>query len=65
MGRYSYPSHGVSRSTHLRQLEHLGWFLSAFIDLYLAFYPGFVLWKLQLKTQKKIALTIALSLGCV
>lgn len=39
--------------------------LSAFIDLYLAFYPGFVLWKLQLKTQKKIALTVALSLGCV
>lgn len=39
--------------------------LSAFIDFYLAFYPGFVLYKLQLKTQKKIALTFALGLGCM
>lgn len=39
--------------------------LSAFIDFYLALYPGFVLFKLQLKLQKKIALTFALSLGCV
>lgn len=39
--------------------------LSAFIDFYFAFYPGFVLFKLQMKLQRKIALTFALSLGCM
>ena len=39
--------------------------LSAFIDFYLAIYPGVVLFKLQMKLRKKLALTFALSIGCV
>lgn len=39
--------------------------LSAFVDLYLAVYPAAVLLKLQMKLKKKLALTFALSIGCV
>lgn len=38
---------------------------SAFVDLYLAIYPGLVLVRLGIKRKKKIALTIALGLGCM
>lgn len=38
---------------------------SAFVDLYLAIYPGFVLFSLQMSIRKKIALTAALGLGAV
>jgi hypothetical protein len=39
--------------------------LSAFVDVYLAVYPAVVLFKLQLKLRKKLALVVALSIGCV
>ncbi|KAK0392889.1 hypothetical protein NLU13_2383 [Sarocladium strictum] len=39
--------------------------LSAFTDLYLAVYPAFVLWKLQMKRRKKLALSIALGIGSI
>lgn len=39
--------------------------MSAFVDLYLAIYPAVVLFKLQMRLQKKLALTAALSIGCV
>lgn len=38
---------------------------SAFVDLYLAIYPGVILFSLGIKRKKKIALTVALGLGCV
>lgn len=38
---------------------------SAFVDLYLAVYPSFVLFKLQMSLRKKIALSAALGLGTV
>lgn len=37
--------------------------LSAFVDLYLAIYPVTVLWKLNMSTRKKLALSAALGLG--
>ena len=37
--------------------------ISAFVDLYMAVYPSFVLFKLQISTRKKIALCITLGLG--
>ncbi|KAK0385545.1 hypothetical protein NLU13_6724 [Sarocladium strictum] len=39
--------------------------LSAFVDLYLAIYPAVVLFQLQMKLRKKLALTAALGIGCV
>lgn len=39
--------------------------MSAFVDIYLAVYPALVLFKLQMKLKKKLALTAALSIGCV
>jgi hypothetical protein len=36
---------------------------SAFTDLYLAIYPATVLFTLQMKLRKKLALTAALGLG--
>ena len=39
--------------------------LSAFADLYLAVYPSFVLFKLQLTTRKKLALSAALGFGAM
>lgn len=39
--------------------------LSAFVDLYLAVYPGTVLARLGIKRKKKIALIVALGLGCM
>ena len=39
--------------------------LSAFVDLYLAVYPTVVLFKLQMKLRKKLALTAALSIGAM
>ncbi|KAJ5587181.1 uncharacterized protein N7459_002946 [Penicillium hispanicum] len=36
---------------------------SAFVDLYLAIYPGVILFRLQMSIRKKIALTAALGLG--
>ncbi|KAI8947821.1 hypothetical protein F4801DRAFT_592320 [Xylaria longipes] len=36
---------------------------SAFVDLYLAVYPGVVLYKIKLPTRKKIALSLALGIG--
>ncbi|KAJ6128237.1 hypothetical protein N7471_009454 [Penicillium samsonianum] len=38
---------------------------SAFVDLFLAVYPGVVLFKLQMSLRKKIALTAALGLGSI
>ncbi|KAJ5614881.1 hypothetical protein N7528_008535 [Penicillium herquei] len=38
---------------------------SAFVDLYLATYPGYVLFHLQMSLRKKIALSTALGLGSV
>ncbi|KAJ5603288.1 hypothetical protein N7537_006244 [Penicillium hordei] len=38
---------------------------SAFVDLFLAIYPGVVLFKLQISLRKKIALTAALGLGSI
>ena len=38
---------------------------SAFVDVYFAVYPAVVLFKLQLKLQKRIALMVALGIGCV
>lgn len=38
---------------------------SAFVDLFLAIYPGVVLFKLQMSLRKKIALTAALGLGAM
>ncbi|OQE25982.1 hypothetical protein PENFLA_c007G07809 [Penicillium flavigenum] len=38
---------------------------SAFVDLFLAIYPGVVLFKLQMSLRKKIALTAALGLGSI
>ncbi|KAM0326237.1 hypothetical protein ACHAQA_006834 [Verticillium albo-atrum] len=38
---------------------------SAFVDLYLAVYPGMILLNLGIKKKKKIALTVALGLGCI
>ncbi|KGO39830.1 hypothetical protein PEX1_010020 [Penicillium expansum] len=38
---------------------------SAFVDLFLAIYPGIVLFKLQMSLCKKIALTAALGLGAI
>lgn len=37
--------------------------ISAFVDLYMAIYPSFVLFKLQMSLRKKIALCITLGLG--
>lgn len=39
--------------------------LSAFMDLYLAVYPAWVLAKLQMNIKKKIALGVALGIGLV
>lgn len=39
--------------------------ISAFVDIYLAIYPSLVLFKLQLKLRKKIALSFALGIGLV
>ena len=39
--------------------------LSAFVDLYLAVYPTVVLFKLQMKLRKKLALTAPLSIGAM
>ncbi|KAJ5958956.1 uncharacterized protein N7479_006106 [Penicillium vulpinum] len=38
---------------------------SAFVDLFLAIYPGMVLYKLQMSLRKKIALTAALGMGSI
>ncbi|KAK3951096.1 hypothetical protein QBC32DRAFT_393309 [Pseudoneurospora amorphoporcata] len=38
---------------------------SAFLDFYLAIYPAVVLWKLQMHTKKKLALSSALGMGLV
>ncbi|KAJ5533843.1 hypothetical protein N7527_000097 [Penicillium freii] len=38
---------------------------SAFVDLFLAIYPGVVLFKLQMSLRKKIALTSAFGLGAI
>lgn len=38
---------------------------SAFVDLYLALYPAFILFHLQMSLRKKIALSAALGLGSV
>lgn len=38
---------------------------SAFVDLFLAIYPGVVLFKLQMSLRKKIALTSAFGLGAM
>ncbi|KAF4775205.1 hypothetical protein HER10_EVM0007803 [Colletotrichum scovillei] len=38
---------------------------SAFLDFYLAVYPAVVLWKLQMRFQKKLALTCALGMGII
>lgn len=38
---------------------------SAFVDLYLATYPAFILFHLQMSLRKKIALSAALGLGTV
>ncbi|KAI0469326.1 hypothetical protein F4859DRAFT_487718 [Xylaria cf. heliscus] len=38
---------------------------SAFVDLYLSVYPGVVLYKIQLPTRKKIALSAALGIGSI
>jgi hypothetical protein len=38
---------------------------SAFTDVYLAVYPSVILWNLQMKLVRKIALTAALGIGCV
>ncbi|KAJ5161242.1 hypothetical protein N7492_006634 [Penicillium capsulatum] len=38
---------------------------SAFVDLYLAIYPGYIMFHLQMSLRKKIALTAALGLGSV
>ncbi|KAH8691904.1 hypothetical protein BGW36DRAFT_400054 [Talaromyces proteolyticus] len=37
--------------------------LSAFLDLFLAVYPGVIMWKLQIAQRKKIGLITAFSLG--
>jgi hypothetical protein len=37
--------------------------LSAFLDLFLAVYPGVMMWKLQIAQRKKIGLITAFSLG--
>ncbi|KAL6721939.1 hypothetical protein ACLMJK_001044 [Lecanora helva] len=39
--------------------------LSAFVDFYLALYPCFVIYRLQISTRKKIGLTLALSIGVI
>lgn len=36
---------------------------SAFVDVYLAIYPAIVLFRLQMATKKKIALSCALGIG--
>jgi hypothetical protein len=36
---------------------------SAFVDLYLATYPAFILFHLQMSLRKKIALSAAMGLG--
>ncbi|KAK1638872.1 hypothetical protein BDP81DRAFT_447783 [Colletotrichum phormii] len=38
---------------------------SAFFDFYLAVYPAVVLWKLQMRFQKKLAVTCALGMGII
>ncbi|KAI1394728.1 hypothetical protein F4819DRAFT_480774 [Hypoxylon fuscum] len=38
---------------------------SAFVDFYLSIYPGIVLYKIQLPTKKKIALSAALGIGSI
>ena len=38
---------------------------SAFVDLYLAIYPGYILFHLQMSLRKRIALSAALGLGSV
>lgn len=38
---------------------------SALVDLYLALYPAFILFHLQMSLRKKIALSAALGLGSV
>ncbi|OTA56509.1 hypothetical protein K449DRAFT_162307 [Hypoxylon sp. EC38] len=38
---------------------------SAFVDFYLSIYPGVVLYKIQLPTKKKIALSAALGIGSI
>lgn len=53
-----------ARNEH-RPLTRIYTALSAFVDVYLAIYPAVVLSRLQLKLRKKIALTVALGIGCV
>lgn len=46
--------------------NHHAWTaFSAFVDLFLAIYPGVVLFKLQMSLRKKIALTSAFGLGAM
>lgn len=51
--------------THIVNFSLYAGALSAFVDLYLAIYPAVVLFKLQMKIRKKLALTAALSIGAV
>lgn len=37
--------------------------LSAFLDIFLAFYPAVILWNLQMPTRRKALLLIAFALG--
>ncbi|KAK8046954.1 hypothetical protein PG996_015018 [Apiospora saccharicola] len=56
------PDHCVSISVQVNWCLFAG-SLSAFVDFYLAIYPSVVLYHLQMRRRKKVALSIALGLG--
>ncbi|KAK7996050.1 hypothetical protein PG991_015517 [Apiospora marii] len=56
------PDHCVSVSVQVKWCLFAG-SLSAFVDFYLAIYPSVVLYHLQMRRRKKVALSIALGLG--
>ena len=51
------------RSSQLTSSAAVSLAFCAFVDLYLAVYPGLVLFRLQMSLHKRIALIAALGLG--
>lgn len=62
---FLYPLKGHDAPGEMRKRENAesDTAISAFVDLYMAVYPSFVLFRLQMSLRKKIALSITLGLG--
>ncbi|CAJ2508010.1 Uu.00g091960.m01.CDS01 [Anthostomella pinea] len=64
--KYSLFAGGECSMTGMSRLSTDGsQAFSAFVDLYLAIYPSFVLWRLRISIRQKLALTAALGVGFI